>query len=261
MTHSTVPGKLTRPDNETLAYFINGPARPEPDRVGLTWLGGFKSDMTGTKATALADWAEKAGRRLVRFDYFAHGGSSGDFFEGTIGRWAGDALEAIDVLAKGPQVLIGSSMGGWIALLAALARPKRVKGLVLIAPAPDFTEELMWKNFSAQIRAEIVRDGVYHQPSDYDDEPYPITKHFIEEGRAHLLLDKPIPITCPVRILHGMADPDVPWEHSLRLIAALQSQDVTATFTKAGDHRLSEPADLKRLMETVEKLCADIEGS
>lgn len=253
-------GKLRRPDGETLAYLSSRPKDAPPGRMGLLWLGGFKSDMTGTKATALADWAERTGRRLVRFDYFAHGASSGEFFEGTIGRWAGDALEVLDVLTRGPQILVGSSMGGWLSLLTALARPKRIAGLVLIAPAPDFTEELMWQRFSPEIRDEIMRDGVYHHPSDYDEELYPITRQFIEEGRTHLLLGEPIPLTCPVRLIHGMADTDVPWRHSLRLIEALQSGDVSATFTKSGDHRLSEPADLQRLADTLDGLCAQLEA-
>lgn len=261
MTHSSTPGKLLRPDGETIAYLSNGPKEPVPGRPGLVWLGGLKSDMTGTKATALADWADRTGRAFVRFDYFAHGASSGEFFEGTIGRWAGDALEVLDVLTDGPQILVGSSMGGWLSLLTALARPKRIAGLVLIAPAPDFTEELMWRQFSPEIRDEIMRDGVYHHPSDYDEEPYPITRRFIEEGREHLLLGGPIPLTCPVRLLHGMADTDVPWRHSLRLIEALQSEDVNATFTKSGDHRLSEPADLKRLTDTLDGLCTQLEAT
>ncbi|MFZ2469779.1 MAG: alpha/beta hydrolase [Parvibaculum sedimenti] len=259
MTDSPDPRKLARPDGESLAYRIERPAAPAGP-TGLTWLGGFKSDMTGTKAGALAEWARRARRHFLRFDYFAHGASSGDFSEATIGHWREDALAAIDALAEGPQVLVGSSMGGWIALLAALARPERVKALILIAPAPDFTEELMWKNFSDEVREILLRDGVYRRPSEYDEEPYEITMKLIEEGRSHLLLDQPIPIKVPVRILQGMADPDVPWKHAMRLVDALESNDVAITMTKTGDHRLSTPEDIARLTQTIETLLAEIES-
>ena len=262
MTDTTSPRKLERPPyegstGETLAYLVDEPASPQP--TGLTWLGGFKSDMTGTKASALADWARGAARHFTRFDYYAHGASSGDFRKATIGRWLDDALTALDTLAEGPQVLIGSSMGGWMALLCALARPERVKGLVLIAPAPDFTEELMWKGFSQEIRDTLTRYGIYREPSDYSDEPYEITMKLIEEGRNHLILGKPIPLHMPVRILQGMKDEDVPWQHAIRLVDQLESSDVTINLSKSGDHRLSTPEDIRRLIETVEGLLADIE--
>ncbi len=258
MTDGQEPRKLARPDGESIAYLTERPDSPAGP-TGLTWLGGFKSDMTGTKAEALAAWARKAKRHFLRFDYFAHGASSGDFREGTIGRWRDDALAAIDTLAEGPQILVGSSMGGWIALLAALARPERVKALILIAPAPDFTEELMWKGFAPEIRRTLERDGIYRQPSAYDEAPYEITMKLIEEGRRHLLLDKPIPLDLPVRILQGMEDPDVPWTHAMRLVDALTSRDVAITLTKSGDHRLSTPADIARLVQTAETLIAEIE--
>ncbi|HAC60284.1 MAG TPA: alpha/beta hydrolase [Rhodobiaceae bacterium] len=264
MTDPTVPRKLARPPcegstGEELAYLIEAPADPAGP-TGLTWLGGFKSDMTGTKAEALAAWARGAGRHFLRFDYYAHGQSSGDFRKATIGRWLEDALAAIDALAVGPQILIGSSMGGWMALLAALARPECVKGLVLIAPAPDFTEELMWKGFSDEIRETLMRDGIYSEPSDYSDEPYEITMKLIEEGRNHLILDAPIPVACPVRILQGMKDPDVPWAHAMRLVDALTSENVTINLSKSGDHRLSAPDDIARLVQTVEMLIGEIEA-
>jgi pimeloyl-ACP methyl ester carboxylesterase len=264
MTDSPSPRKLARPayegsSGEELAYLVEAPETPSHG-TGLTWLGGFKSEMTGTKATALADWARAANRHLLRFDYYAHGASSGDFRKATIGRWLDDALAAIDQLAQGPQVLIGSSMGGWMALLAALARPERVKGLVLIAPAPDFTQELMWKTFSDEVRETLTREGVYREPSDYDDEPYEITMKLIEEGRNHLILDKPIPLTCPVRILQGMKDPDVPWQHAMRLVDALDSTDVTINLSKSGDHRLSTPQDIARLTQTLDTLLEEVEG-
>ncbi|MBX3445886.1 MAG: alpha/beta hydrolase [Parvibaculaceae bacterium] len=264
MTDTTAPRKLARPPHEgsageELAYLIEAPERPAGS-IGLTWLGGFKSDMTGTKAEALAAWARGADRHFLRFDYYAHGQSSGEFRKATIGRWREDALAAIDALAEGPQVLIGSSMGGWMALLAALARPERVKGLVLIAPAPDFTEELMWKGFAEEIKEALTRDGIYREPSDYSDEPYEITMKLIDEGRGHLILDAPIPLTCPVRILQGMKDPDVPWAHAMRLVDALQSTDVTINLSKSGDHRLSTPDDIARLAQVVETLLGELEA-
>ncbi|MEQ8282065.1 MAG: alpha/beta hydrolase [Parvibaculum sp.] len=264
MTDTSLARKLDRPGHdgsagESLACLIDTPARVAGP-TGLTWLGGFKSDMAGTKAEALGAWAQAAGRHLLRFDYYAHGASSGDFRKATVGRWLDDALAAIDALAAGPQVLVGSSMGGWIALLAALARPGRVKGLMLIAPAPDFTQELMWKGFSDEIRATLERDGIYRAPSEYDAEPYEITMRLIEEGRNHLLLDKPIPLDMPVRILQGMKDADVPWQHAMRLVEALTGADVTIHLSKHGDHRLSTPADIARLTQTIETLLSEIES-
>ena len=259
MTDTKGSGKLTRPDGETLAYMIDRSARPAGP-TELVWLGGFKSDMTGTKAEALSHWARGADRNFLRFDYFAHGASSGDFKQGTIGRWLDDALVAIDELTKGPLVLVGSSMGGWITLLAALARPERVKALVLIAPAPDFTEALMWAGFSDKIRETLKREGIYREPSEYDDEPYEITMKLIEEGRNHLLLGVPIDFKGPVRILQGMQDPDVPWQHAMRLVEALTSEDVTINLSKTGDHRLSTAADIARLTATAEDVLAVVEG-
>lgn len=251
-------GKLERDDGETIAYEREIPERPA-GRVGLVWLSGFKSDMTGTKAVAVADWARENNHHLLRFDYFAHGASSGDFRDGTIGRWLDDALFAIDSLSEGPLMLIGSSMGGWIALLVALARPDRVKGLTLIAPAPDFTEELMWKGFSDELREVLLEEGVYQIPSEYSEDPYVITLKLIEEGRNHLLLDKDIPLDIPVRILQGMKDSDVPWVHATRLMDALTSNDVTLHLKKHGDHRLSEPEDIEQLLRTIDALLHQLE--
>ncbi|MDR3499793.1 MAG: alpha/beta hydrolase [Parvibaculum sp.] len=258
MTEEESRGNLARGDGESLAWIATRATMPAGP-TGLLWLGGFKSDMTGTKASALADWARAKRRTLTRFDYFAHGASSGDFAEATVGRWLDDALAVFDGLTEGPQVLVGSSMGGWISLLLALQRPERVKALVLIAPAPDFTEELMWKRFSDNVRDVLLQDGVYRQPSDYDEAPYEITMRLIEEGREHLLLGKPIPLDMPVRILQGMKDPDVPWTHAMRLVEALAGSDVTITLTKAGDHRLSTPADIARLTETIETVIGEVE--
>lgn len=218
----------------------------------VVWLGGFLSEMTATKATFLDGWAEKAGRAMLRLDYSGHGASGGRFEDGTIGQWLEDALAVIAAHAGPSPVLVGSSMGGWMALLAARAMPTPPTGLVLVAPAPDFTEDLMWKRFSDEQRAAIMTEGVYRRPSEYSPEPTPITRRLIEEGREHLVLGGPIRVGCPVHILQGMADPDVPWEHAMRLIERLSEDDVVTTLIKDGDHRLSRPQDLERLIEAVE---------
>ncbi len=247
------PAILTRADGATIAYHALAGKPP-----GVIFLGGFMSDMTGTKALALEQSCREAGRAYVRFDYFGHGSSSGDFVDGTIGRWKDDAVAVLDEATEGPQVLVGSSMGGWIMLLTALARPERVAGLVGVAPAPDFTRELMWNGYSDEIRQTLERDGVYMEPSEYSDEPYAISMKLIEDGDNHMILKDGIDLACPVRLLHGMRDPDVPWRHSLKLIEALTSDDVTLHISKSGDHRLSEPDDIARLTATVETLCCDV---
>jgi pimeloyl-ACP methyl ester carboxylesterase len=226
---------------------------------GLFWLGGFKSDMKGTKAVALDGYAAEHGRACVRFDYSGHGESGGAFTDGTIGRWAEEALAVFDAFCKGPQIVIGSSMGGWIALLLAkslAARGTKLSGLVLIAPAPDFTEELMWKEMTPDIRAEIESKGQWMRPSVYGEEPYPITRKLIEDGRNHLVLKKTIEIGCPVRILQGVQDPDVPWRHAFALTAHLPQDDVVLTLIQDGDHRLSRPQDIARLISAVEEFSA-----
>ena len=237
------PGMRTvlRHDGETIAYLQRPGKTP-----GVIWLGGFHSDMQGTKAVALDQWAAKNARAFLRFDYFGHGKSSGDFRDGTISRWRDDALAVLDELTEGPQVLVGSSMGAWIALLGAKERPKRIAALLLIAPAPDFTERLMWARMPEQIRQEIQHNGEWLRPSAYEDSPYPITLRLIEDGRKHLLLDGPIQIDCPVHILHGMRDPDVPWQHAIQLAERLPGNPVV-TLIKHGDHRLSTPGDLDRI--------------
>lgn len=219
----------------------------------VVWLGGFRSDMTGTKAKALADWAARSGRAFVRFDYSGQGESPGRFEDGTIGRWREDALAIVDRLTEGPVVMAGSSMGGWLASLVALARPERVAGLVLIAPAPDFTETLMWAAFGEEQRRAVLECGWWDQPSEYGG-TYPITRGLIEDGRRWLLLPGPVPITAPVRILQGTADADVPWRHALAFAEALDAEDVVFTLVKRGDHRLSRPEDLARLIAAVEEL-------
>jgi pimeloyl-ACP methyl ester carboxylesterase len=239
---------LERPDGARLAYRKIEGAGPT-----VVWLGGFHSDMDGTKAVALDDWARGVGRGYVRFDYFGHGKSSGMFEDGTIGRWRGDALAVIDQLTGGPLVLVGSSMGGWLACLAALARPQRVAAMVLIAPAADFTDKLMEPGLSDEARAALKRDGRWTRPSEYDGGGYVITAELLEEGRAWSILPGPVEIACPVRILQGGQDPDVPWRHALSLAEALTSRDVTFTLIKDGDHRLSRPQDLARMIAAVEE--------
>lgn len=226
---------------------------------GIFWLSGFKSDMRGTKAEALAAWARRHGRACVRFDYSGHGESGGDFAEGTIGRWLEEARAVLEARCEGPQVIIGSSMGGWLALLLVRdlrARPAKATaaGLVLIAPAVDFTEVLMWRQFSPEIRRAIAETGSWARPSAYSDEPYPITRRLIEEGRAHLLLDGLIETGCPVRILQGVQDADVPWTHAVELVSRLAQDDVVLTLVKDGDHRLSRPEDIERLVQVVAEL-------
>jgi pimeloyl-ACP methyl ester carboxylesterase len=225
---------------------------------GLFWLGGYKSDMKGTKAAALAQWAGQAGRACVRFDYSGHGESAGAFIDGTIGRWLADSLAVFEACCRGPQILIGSSMGGWLALLLVRelkrrgrAGPAPVAGMVLIAPAVDFTEELMWKRFTPEIKRELEDKGVWARPSKYSAEPYLVTRQLIEDGRKHLLLGGMIETGCPVRILQGVEDPDVPWQHAVGLTSRLASDDVVLTLVKDGDHRLSRPEDIERLLHAV----------
>lgn len=229
-------------------------------RAGLVWLGGFHSDMLGEKATTLHAAAQAAGRAFLRFDYFGHGESGGAFADGTISRWRDDALAMIDSQTQGPLVLVGSSMGGWMALLAALARPERVKGLMLIAPAPDFTERLMWAGFSDDQREQIMEQGFWTRPSAYDPAGYPITRALIEDGRNWLIMDGPIAFDGPVRILHGARDEDVPWSHSFELADRLTSEDVSWELVKDGDHRLSRPNDIARMTAAALALADQVDG-
>lgn len=239
------------------ARFIDGPnARLAVRSVSgagptVVWLGGFKSDMLGTKAERLSDWAREAGRAFVRFDYSGHGESGGQFEDGTISKWTADALHILDTETKGPLVLVGSSMGGWIALLTALARKERISGLVLIAPAPDFTEDLLWASLTEDQRRMIETEGRLEEPSDYADEPYVYTRALTEDGRKNLLLGAPIDLDVPVRILQGAADPDVPWRHAARLMDVLTGDDVVMTLDRVGDHRMSEPRQLEMLARAV----------
>jgi pimeloyl-ACP methyl ester carboxylesterase len=247
------PDTLVLSDGTRLTY-RRQPARAGDRRPGLVFLSGFASDMTGAKGTALAAWAAARGQALLRFDYSGHGQSDGAFRDGTIGRWTADALAALERLTSGPQILVGSSMGGWIMLLAALARPQRIAGLVGIAAAPDFTEDLMWAEMQEMTRTRLLSEGAILQPSAYQEAPLEITRALIEDGRRHLLLRGAIDLRCPVRLLHGMADADVPWRTSLRLAERLTGSDVTLTLIKDGDHRLSRDHDLQRLFAAIDDL-------
>lgn len=245
MTHEN----MISPQGRRLAY------RYSPPQTGFTyvWSSGFKSDMSGSKVTVLEAWAKAQGHGFLAFDYSGHGLSGGAFEDGTISAWREDALAAIEQHTNGKLVLVGSSMGGWMALLAALALADRVAAMVLIAPAPDFTQKLMWPEFSAEQQAEILEQGLTLRPSDYGD-PYPITRDLIEDGKQWALLDEPIALTLPIRILQGMQDPDVPWRHAFKLVDALQSDDVVFSLIKDGDHRLSRDQDIERLVS----VCAEL---
>jgi pimeloyl-ACP methyl ester carboxylesterase len=223
----------------------------------IVWLGGFRSDMLATKAGHLVEWGRANERSVLRFDYSGHGESSGRFEDGTISDWLDDALAVIRAHGGPAPVLVGSSMGGWIALLAArrlAAEGHEPGGLVLIAPAPDFTETLMWDRFSEEAKHAVMTDGVYHLPSEYSPEPTPITRALIEDGRRHLLFGECFHVGAPVRVLQGMQDPDVPWQHAMRLVEHLAQDDVTVTLIKDGDHRLSRPEDLSRIIAAVESI-------
>jgi pimeloyl-ACP methyl ester carboxylesterase len=237
-------------DGATIAFRRSAGSGP-----GVVFLGGYKSDMTGTKAMALEAHCRARGLAFVRFDYQGHGASSGRFEDGTIGLWAADAVEVLDRLTEGPQILVGSSMGGWLMLLAALARKERVAGLVGIASAPDFTQDLIWEGLDTQARARLETEGAIREPSAYGD-PYVYTRALIEDGRRHLLLRGTIPLDCPVRLLHGMRDDDVPWQTSIRLAERLAAEDVRVTLVKDGDHRLSRDRDLALLMRSVDEVAA-----
>jgi pimeloyl-ACP methyl ester carboxylesterase len=236
--------------NDREADGINSRRQPP----GIVFLGGFASDMTGTKAMALDAYCAATGRAFVRFDYSGHGQSSGKFVDGTIGAWRDDVLAVLDQLTQGPQILIGSSMGGWLMLLASLARPDRIHALIGLAPAPDFTEELMWQTMDAGMQQRLMQEGRIEEPSAYSDEPYVITRALIEDGRKHLLLQGAIHIDRPVRLIHGQADQDVPFSVSLRLADHLVAEDVAVTLVKDGDHRLSRQQDIERLIMTIEEV-------
>lgn len=244
------PNRLNRPDGESIAYH-----RLDGKTPGVVFCGGFMSDMTGSKATALEDHCWARGQAFVRFDYLGHGESSGDFAaKGCISRWADDAAAVLNELTEGPQIVVGSSMGGWVALKLAISHPERVRGLVGIAPAPDFTT-WMWDGLTAEQQDTVTRNGFVRIPSEYDPAGYVITKQLIDDGTPNFVLTgQDIALNIPVRLLHGMADPDVPWQHSLRIAEHLASEDVRISFSKSGDHRLSEPDDLALLRATIDEL-------
>jgi len=249
------PAILTRDDGATIAYHRRSGKSP-----GVVFLTGFKSDMTGSKALAVDELCRQRDQAFLRFDYTGHGQSSGQFEDGTIGRWAEDAVHAIDHLTKGPQVLVGSSMGGWIMLLTALQRPDRVAGLVGLAAAPDFTEDLLLDAFTAEQKAVMERDGRVEIPNCYDDEPYIISKALVDDGRDHLLLRDEIAIDAPIRLIHGLKDEDVPWQTSQKISEQVRTANVEVTFVKEGDHRLSEPHDLIRLQRSLTGLLDELGG-
>ena len=244
-------GTLDRGDGVRLAWAKRAGRGPT-----VVFLPGFASDMTGSKATALEAFCAARGQSLLLLDYSGHGASGGAFADGGIGRWRDDAACVIDRLTSGKLVLVGSSMGGWIGLLLALARPERVAGFAGIAAAPDFTESLIWHAMPPPARAALLRDGYIDSPSQYGP-PTRITRTLIEDGRRHLLLGRPIALTAPVRLLQGQRDPDVPWETALRLAERITGEDVQVTLIKDGDHRLSRPADLDLLCRTVAALLGE----
>ncbi|MBI3444174.1 MAG: alpha/beta hydrolase [Magnetospirillum sp.] len=243
-------GILSRPDGATIAY-----RKLEGKTPTLVFLHGYHSDMEGTKALALESMCRQDGRAFLRFDYFGHGQSSGDVLHGTIGRWAADAVAVIDELTQGPIVLVGSSLGGWISLLTALERRDRVAGLVGVAAAPDFTEDLMWQDFTFEQRRTLMETGELELANCYDpDQPWRIHRSLIEDGRNHLLLRDIIQLHCPIRLIHGQKDEDVPWRTALQLADCLASEQAEVILVKDGDHRLSRDGDLRRLCDVVSSL-------
>ena len=268
MSENGTPSYLESPAGERIAWLHDGENAEETGKCGFFWLGGYMSDMRGGKATALAHLAEARGRSAVRFDYSGHGASSGKLEDGTIGKWLEEAEGVFRQVAPGPRILIGSSMGGWIALLLyrklmaeAPEEAARIRGLVLLAPAADMTEELMWKTFPPEAQDALMKEGRIEIPSQYGDAPYVITRELIEEGRKHLILPDGMDVHCPVRILQGDADPDVPWQHAHKTFEALRGDDVTFTLIKDGDHRLSTPNAIMLLGETAEALAVRADAS
>ena len=236
---------LSAPDASQIAY-----RRLAGKNPGVVFLGGYMSDMMGTKASYLEDYCRRQGRAYVRFDYFGHGASEGDLKRGgTIGRWLQDTLLVLDKLTEGPQILVGSSMGGWLMVLAALQRPEKVHALVGIAAAPDFIED--FQRLSPAQQAALSKDGLCYLPSEYGEQSLCVTRDLIEEGRQHCILQAPISLTCPVRLLHGLADKDVDWSKSLALADRLLSSDVRLTLIKGGDHRLSSESQLQLLADSL----------
>ncbi|BCP55933.1 alpha/beta hydrolase [Kaistia sp. 32K] len=245
------------PDAREIAI-LTRPGEAAAARPGIVFLGGFMSDMRGSKAEALDEWAAAEGRALTRFDYSGHGVSGGDFADGTITRWLEEARAVLETETSGPQILVGSSMGGWIALLLALElatkAPGRVAGLVLLAPAVDMTRDLILARMTPAERAEMETTGALKQPSAYSDQPYLITKKLIDDGEAHLLGHRPVALGAPVHIIQGVLDDEVPYQVAIDLVAQLAQDDVVLTLIKDAGHRLSRPEDLRKLIAAVEQV-------
>ncbi len=249
------PEFLTTPQGRRIAYHATAGTAP-----GVVFLGGLKSDMTGTKAVHLEQWARDQGRAFLRLDYSGHGASSGEFTDGSIGEWAADAMAVISAVTTGPQVVVGSSMGGWIALLVARAMPERIAGLLGIAAAPDFTEDSMWDGFTPEQRDELAAKGQVELPSDYADSPYVITEKLITEGRENLVLRSPLNLPFPTRFLQGTEDADVDQSVALRLLDHATGDDIRLTLVKGADHRFSTPECLTLITKTCEKILARAKG-
>ncbi|MGB8815248.1 MAG: alpha/beta hydrolase [Paracoccaceae bacterium] len=247
----TNPSFLVTAQGRRIAYHQTPGLQP-----GVVFLGGFKSDMEGTKALHLQAWAMASGQAFLRFDYSGHGSSDGNFLDGAIGDWFEDAASVITALTQGPQVLVGSSMGGWLALLLARAMPDRVAGLVGIAAAPDFTEDSMWLGFSDAQRTRLLNDGQITLPSDYADQPYIITRRLIDEGRNRLVLRTPLPLPFPVRLLQGTADPDVSVDVAFRLLDHATGPDIRLTLVKGADHRFSSEECLALIIAVLQESLA-----
>lgn len=240
---------LDLPQGRRLAYALTEGKEP-----GVVFLGGFKSDMSGSKAKAIEEFCREDGRRCLRFDYTGHGLSSGKFHDGTIGQWKQDSLDVIEKLTQGPSVLVGSSMGAWIMLLVSLKKPEKVAGLVGIASAPDFTERLVWDAITPEQKKQMKEEGGILVPDCYGGEPYPLTYKLIKDGRKHLLFGDVLDIRVPVRLIHGTEDKDVPWRMSHELMEHIASPDISLELIKGGDHRLSQPAQLATIIRSVEEL-------
>ncbi len=248
------PQTFKCPDGTKIAYHKTDGATP-----GVIFLGGFRSDMTGSKALALEEFCKERGQQFIRFDYFGHGESEGAFIEGTIGRWADNIVAVMEQIAgNDPQILVGSSMGGWLMLLAALRSPKKVAGLIGIAAAPDFTELLMWDKFTPEQQNEMREKGMVEIPNCYDEEPYKITMNLIAESGDHLVLDGDININCPVMLIHGMKDEDVPWEFAMTLNEKITSKDVRTLLVDDGDHRMSSEKHLKIIGKQLNRMLDEL---
>ncbi|MDE0779605.1 MAG: alpha/beta fold hydrolase [Alphaproteobacteria bacterium] len=271
VSNKVSPEFITAEDGTRLAFYATAATHPNAG-PGVVFLGGFMSDMTGQKATVLESWAQKSGRGFLRLDYSGHGSSGGEFRDGTIGRWLSDAVTVIRHVGAtvdglgGELVLVGSSMGGWIAALVAMkidqqGVDQRVAGLVTIAAATDFTKDLLPARLGPDALAQIQDTGFFEAPSQYASGTYVITRHLLEEGQNHILLTGALALNIPVRLIHGTADPDVPWTQSQKLMNALTSSDVELILIKDGDHRLSEPTDLHRITNVLAQLCDQLSAS